>query len=182
MRNNKTQTFAVNINQDESELISQIDAKLEGALPLLTIRDNVLMPGVVMPVFINRRISISTLKYVEKNGCPLAVFTQKSAESEDFDKDSLMPFGTVANLLHFMQMPDGTYTALLSGLNRVTLLSTKKTPRNGLTCEVADAPEQKPSGNDVEAYQMALIMLKEKMMEICQKDGIPEEVVKTSSG
>lgn len=179
MQNNKTQAIAVNINQDETDLITQMETNREGTMPLLTIRDNILLPGVVMPIFISRKFSIATLKYVEKNNCAVAVFTQKEADKEDYDVDSLMPYGTVARLLHFMEMPDGSYTALLTGMNRVKLLSTKRLPKNGLLCEVISVPEKKPTKEFIESFHMALLMLKEKMSEICQKENLPEEISKT---
>lgn len=179
MQNNKTQAIAVNINQDEADLMNQMDAKIEGIMPLLTIRDNILLPGVVMPIFISRKFSIATLKYVEKNDCNVAVFTQKEADKEDYDVNSLMPFGTVARLLHFMEMPDGSYTALLTGMNRVKLLSTKRLPKNGLSCEVVNVPEKRPDKANIESFHMALLMLKDKMTEICHKENLPDEISKT---
>ncbi len=88
-------------------------------VPVLALRNAVLFPGTVYPVTIGREKSIRLIKDAEKGGLPIAAVPQTDVSVEDPGGEDLNEFGTAAKVLKSIEMPDGTITAILQGLDRV---------------------------------------------------------------
>ena len=90
-------------------------------IPVLPLRDIVVFPHMVVPLFVGRDKSVKALESVMKNDKKIMLITQKSAAVDDPNKDDLFDFGTVANVLQLLKLPDGTVKVLVEGLGRASI-------------------------------------------------------------
>ena len=90
-----------------------------GDLPLLPLRDIVLFPGTVVPFDVGRAKTVLLAEHLATQEQPLvAVFTQKSAETEDPGESELHDVGTLARVLGAVKGPGGSYSLILEGVVR----------------------------------------------------------------
>ena len=75
----------------------------------------------VVPLFVGRDKSVKALESVMKGDKKIMLITQKSASVDDPKKNDLFDFGTVANVLQLLKLPDGTVKVLVEGLNRASI-------------------------------------------------------------
>ncbi|MFA5573566.1 MAG: endopeptidase La [Brumimicrobium sp.] len=90
-------------------------------IPILPIRNNVLFPGVVIPITVGRSKSVELIKYANRTDKIVGVISQKDAEIEDPTFEDLNSIGTVASILKLLKMPDGTSTVIIQGKRRFEL-------------------------------------------------------------
>ena len=90
-------------------------------IPVLPLRDIVVFPHMVVPLFVGRDKSVKALESVMKGDKKIMLITQKSASVDDPKKNDLFDFGTVANVLQLLKLPDGTVKVLVEGLNRASI-------------------------------------------------------------
>lgn len=103
----------------ESENMSE---EFENTLyPVLPLRDTVVFPKMIVPLFVGREKSIRALEEVHKNGKTIVLATQKKAALEDPSKDDMYYVGTMGNVLQMLKLPDGTVKVLIEGLERVQI-------------------------------------------------------------
>src|SRR4026208_2455437 len=77
-------------------------------LPVLPLRDIVVFPHMIVPLFVGREKSIRALEEVMKNDALILLATQKNASDDDPSPDSIYEVGTLASVLPLLQLPDGT--------------------------------------------------------------------------
>jgi len=87
-------------------------------VPLLPLRDIVVFPGMVVPLFIGRENSINALKYALSQEKEIFLATQKNAKMDNPSLRDIYSFGTLATVLQLLKMPDGTVKALVEGKRR----------------------------------------------------------------
>lgn len=97
---------------------SLIDKEIGEELPILTLRNMVLLPGVAIPITVARSKSLSLIKKYDKLKRPIGVVAQMDASIEEPESKDLYKIGTVATILKLVTMPDGSTTALINGLSR----------------------------------------------------------------
>ena len=114
-------------NMPESR--DRIEANLYPVLPL---RDIVVFPHMIVPLFVGREKSIKALEEVMGADKQILLATQKNAGDEDPDPDAIYEMGTVANVLQLLKLPDGTVETLLKPENKDQLTQI-------LTCHVVGA-------------------------------------------
>ena len=96
-----------------------MDQKLN--LPLLPLRDIVIFPSMVIPLFVGRDKSITALNEVMKNDKKIILVTQKNSEVDDPKKNDVFAFGCESNILQLLKLPDGTVKVLVEGNKRVKI-------------------------------------------------------------
>ncbi|MEC8968492.1 MAG: endopeptidase La [Bacteroidota bacterium] len=96
--------------------------KVPEKLPILPLRNNVLFPGVVMPITVGRDKSIKLIQDAYKGNKIIGVVSQKDSSIEEPKYDDLYRVGTVAQIVKLLKMPDGSSTAILQGKKRMSLL------------------------------------------------------------
>lgn len=96
---------------------------LEGStqLPMLPLRDTVIFPNMIVPLFVGREKSINALIEAEKTGGRIALSTQKEASVENPKENEIYNIGTVGNILQMLKLPDGTVKVLIEGLYRIKI-------------------------------------------------------------
>tara|TARA_B100000579_G_scaffold74936_1_gene57717 strand:- start:70 stop:2457 length:2388 start_codon:yes stop_codon:yes gene_type:complete len=94
-------------------------------LPLLPLRDIVVFPSMVIPLFVGRDKSITALNEVMKDNKKIILVTQKNSEVDDPKKNDLFSFGCESTILQLLKLPDGTVKVLVEGLKRVKIVDFK---------------------------------------------------------
>jgi len=90
-------------------------------IPVLPLRDVVVFPFMVMPLFVGRPRSISSLDDAMNHGKQLLLVSQKQAELEEPSIDDLYDVGTIANIIQLLKLPDGTVKVLVEGQQRAKI-------------------------------------------------------------
>ena len=90
-------------------------------LPLLPLRDIVVFPHMIVPLFVGREKSVRALEEVMRADKQIFLATQKSAADDDPDTDAIYESGVVASVLQLLKLPDGTVKVLVEGGQRVTV-------------------------------------------------------------
>ena len=90
-------------------------------IPVLPLRDVVVFPFMVMPLFVGRPRSISSLDDAMNNSKQLLLVSQKQAELEEPSIDDLYDVGTIANIIQLLKLPDGTVKVLVEGQQRAKI-------------------------------------------------------------
>src|SRR6202451_1559964 len=88
------------------------------AYPVLPLRDIVVFPHMIVPLFVGREKSIRALEEVMKNDALIMLATQKNASDEDPTPDSISETGTLASVLQLFKWPDGSVKLLVKALER----------------------------------------------------------------
>lgn len=89
--------------------------------PVLPLRDIVVFPGMIVPLFVGREKSVKALEEVMRDDKHILVVTQKNAQDDDPAPDQIYSTGTIATVLQLLKLPDGTVKVLVEGLNRATI-------------------------------------------------------------
>ncbi len=92
-------------------------------LPLLPLRDVVVFPHMVIPLFVGRPKSIKALDVAMDSGKQILLVAQKSAAKDDPGADDLHAIGSVATVLQMLKLPDGTVKVLVEGVRRAQLVA-----------------------------------------------------------
>ena len=93
------------------------------SIPLLPLRDIVVFPGMVAPLFVGRKQSVNALNHVMSKDKKIFLLTQKDSDVETPDIENLYQCGTIAKVLQLLKLPDGTIKVLVEGLQRANLKS-----------------------------------------------------------
>src|SRR5690606_8822902 len=149
-------------------------------LPVLPLRDVVVFPHMVIPLFVGREKSIRALELAMEGDRRIALVAQKSAEVDDPGAADLYGVGTLATVLQLLKLPDGTIKVLVEGVDRATV--DKVAERDGtLTCRaqvVEPTGEREP--REIEAVARSLMSLFEQYVKSNRK--LPPELLQTLSG
>jgi len=122
------------------------------AYPVLPLRDIVVFPHMIVPLFVGREKSIRALEEVMRSDTFILLATQKNASDDDPSTDSIFEVGTLASVLQLLKLPDGTVKVLVEGVERAKIL--KYTGR--VDYYEADATSfQDATGERVEAEALA---------------------------
>jgi len=121
-------------------------------LPLLPLRDIVVFPHMIVPLFVGREKSIAALEEVMNSDRQILLFTQKNAGDDDPSPESLYDIGTVASVLQLLKLPDGTVKVLVEGVSRARVR--KFTAREDYFEAVADIIDDQDE-NPVELEALA---------------------------
>src|SRR6266849_5695438 len=92
------------------------------SLPLLPLRDVVVFPHMVIPLFVGRPKSIKALDVAMDAGKHILLVAQKSAAKDDPAAEDLYPIGSVATVLQMLKLPDGTVKVLVEGTQRSQII------------------------------------------------------------
>ena len=103
-------------------------------LPLLPLRDIVVFPNMVIPLFVGRDKSINALNEVMKKEKKIILVTQKNSEVDDPTKNDVFTYGCESNILQLLKLPDGTVKVLVEGIKRVKILDFKDNEKF-ITCD-----------------------------------------------
>ena len=124
--------------------------------PLLPLRDIVIFPSMVVPLFVGREKSIKALQEVMKSDKSIVLITQKNSEIDDPEDKDLFSYGCLSKILQLLKLPDGTVKVLVEGEKRVKILKHNEKEDRFLTCEVEVVEDQNAS-KDLDTFATSLI-------------------------
>ena len=136
--------------------------------PLLPLRDIVIFPSMVVPLFVGREKSIKALQEVMKSDKSIVLVTQKNSEIDDPDGKDLFQYGCLSKVLQLLKLPDGTVKVLVEGEKRVKILDCNS-KNDHLTCEVEVAEDQNFT-KDQEQLAIGLVKKFERLQVLNKKD------------
>ena len=121
-------------------------------LPLLPLRDIVVFPNMVIPLFVGRDKSINALNEVMKKEKKIILVTQKNSEVDDPTKNDVFSYGCESNILQLLKLPDGTVKVLVEGINRVKITDYTDN-KDFITCYYEKVSDQINKDDDFEFNQ-----------------------------
>ena len=148
-------------------------------LPLLPLRDVVVFPHMVIPLFVGRPKSIKALEVAMESGRSILLVAQKSAAKDEPEAADLYRIGCMANILQMLKLPDGTVKVLVEGTQRATVDSIDAQP----ALFMATATPLTPAGvedHEIEAMRRAVVAQFDQFVKLNKK--IPPEVLSSIAG
>ncbi len=148
-------------------------------LPLLPLRDVVVFPHMVIPLFVGRPKSIKALEAAMEQGKSIMLAAQKAAAKDEPSADDIYEIGCVANILQMLKLPDGTVKVLVEGAQRARIHHISELE----THFVADlTPLESEAGDEseVEAMRRAIVQQFDQYVKLNKK--IPPEILTSLAG
>ena len=137
--------------------------------PLLPLRDIVIFPSMVVPLFVGREKSIKALQEVMKADKSIVLVTQKNSEIDDPSGNDLYQYGCLSKVLQLLKLPDGTVKVLVEGEKRIKIINHNNEKENYLTCEVEVVDDENIS-KGLDLYAAGLIKKFEKLQTLSKKE------------
>ena len=148
-------------------------------LQLLPLRDVVVFPHMVIPLFVGRPKSIKALEAAMEEGKNVVLVAQKSAANDEPTPEDLYGVGTVASILQMLKLPDGTVKVLVEGVHRARINHVLNVKEN-YEADVSPIPQEEGDNNEVEAMRRSLFAQFDQYVKLNKK--IPPEVLTSLSG
>jgi ATP-dependent Lon protease len=148
-------------------------------LPLLPLRDVVVFPHMVIPLFVGRPKSIKALEMAMESGKQIMLVAQKSAAKDEPEAEDLYSIGCLANILQMLKLPDGTVKVLVEGTQRARIEAIDVQS----SVFMATALPLKQSGtedHEIEAMRRAVVAQFDQFVKLNKK--IPPEVLSSITG
>ncbi len=155
-------------------------AKNKQTLPMLPLRDVVVYPFMVIPLFVGRDKSIAALEAAMEKDEPVFLLAQLNPSEEDPKAKDLHKMGTIANVLQMLKLPDGTVKVLVEGVERAQVVSLNDTDQEFFVANIERVEEFQDDPVDTEAMRRALLSQFEQLSKLNKK--IPSEVINTVNG
>ncbi len=136
--------------------------------PCLPLRDIVVFPAMIVPLFVGREKSIKALNEVMKTNKKIILVTQKNAEIDDPNEENLYSFGCESKILQLLKLPDGTVKVLVEGIDRVKILecNNEKEFLRTSTEVIKDKIDPKA---DLLSFSIAMVRKLEKLTNLNKK-------------
>ncbi len=137
--------------------------------PLLPLRDIVIFPSIVVPLFVGRKKSIKALEEVMKSDKSVVLVTQKNSEVDDPSEKDIYSYGCLSKVLQLLKLPDGTVKVLVEGLARVKILEIEDDTKKYLSCKTQIIEADKEN-EEHKTFASNLIKKFEKLSTLNKKD------------
>ncbi|MDP3419134.1 endopeptidase La [Falsiroseomonas sp.] len=138
-------------------------------LPVLPLRDIVVFPHMIVPLFVGREKSVRALEAVMRDDKQILLVAQKNAAQDDPGADDLYKVGTVSTVLQLLKLPDGTVKVLVEGGRRARIDAYKGTdPYFEAFAATAEEPP-KPEGRELEALARTVVAQFEQYIKLNKK-------------
>jgi ATP-dependent Lon protease len=147
-------------------------------LPLLPLRDVVVFPHMVIPLFVGRPKSIKALESAMESGKSILLVAQRSAAKDEPSPEDLYRIGCVANILQMLKLPDGTVKVLVEGTQRATVEDIVDI-KTLFMAQITTVPAVEQTSHEIEAMRRALIGQFDQYVKLNKK--IPPEILTSLS-
>jgi ATP-dependent Lon protease len=148
-------------------------------MPLLPLRDVVVFPHMVIPLFVGRPKSIKALETAMDAGKSIVLVAQKSAAKDDPAPEDMYRIGSIANILQMLKLPDGTVKVLVEGTRRATLHEIFDAKTHYAVTVTPMAPEA-VADHEIEAMRRTMIQQFDQYVKLNKK--IPPEILTSLAG
>ncbi len=147
-------------------------------IPLLPLRDVVIFPHMVAPLFVGREKSIRALEEAMKNDKKILLSAQKDAKTNDPGPEDIYSIGTVGSIVQMLRLPDGTVKVLVEGKNRASLKQFNDENKY-FSVSVEDLEEKIPTDSETNAMMRTLVEAFEDYTKLNKR--VPSETLATIS-
>jgi ATP-dependent Lon protease len=147
--------------------------------PLLPLRDVVVFPHMVIPLFVGRAKSIKALEAAMEAGKSIVLVAQKSAAKDEPATDDIYRIGSIANILQMLKLPDGTVKVLVEGTQRARVVDVFD-DKSHLDASIEVIPVDEHPDSEAEAMRRALISQFDQYVKLNKK--IPPEILTSLAG
>ena len=137
--------------------------------PLLPLRDIVVFPSMIVPLFVGREKSIKALQEVMKTDKSIVLVSQKNSEIDEPKNKDIYGYGCLSKVLQLLKLPDGTVKVLVEGEKRVKILEIKKEDSSFLSCNI-EIIEDTNKSKESDLYALSLIKKFERLLIINKRD------------
>jgi ATP-dependent Lon protease len=151
----------------------------QAILPVLPLRDVVVFPYMVIPLFVGRRKSIRALEIAMESDRRIMLVAQKSASDDDPSPNDIHTIGTIANILQLLKLPDGTVKVLVEGEKRALIEAYTET-EDHFAARVALLETLPVEGKEAEALMRSVLNEFDQYVKLNMK--IPPEILTTLAG
>ncbi len=148
-------------------------------LPLLPLRDVVVFPHMVIPLFVGRPKSIKALEAAMEAGKSIMLVAQKNAAKDEPEAEDIYEIGCVANILQMLKLPDGTVKVLVEGAQRARIERIVDGPAH-FTADVLPIVPDHQSTAESEALRRAIVTQFDQYVKLNKK--IPAEILTSIAG
>ena len=148
-------------------------------MPLLPLRDVVVFPHMVIPLFVGRPKSIKALESAMEAGKSILLVAQKSAAKDEPAVEDLYSIGCVANILQMLKLPDGTIKVLVEGVRRAHVDSVEDL-HELFVAKVSPVPLTERDSNEMEGMRRAIVAQFDQYVKLNKK--IPPEILSSLAG
>ena len=139
--------------------------------PLLPLRDIVIFPSIVVPLFVGRKKSIKALEEVMKTDKSIVLVAQKNSEVDDPEQKDIFSYGCLSKILQLLKLPDGTVKVLVEGISRAKIKEISDENKKYLSCKIENIDAEKETEEN-KLYATNLIKKFEKLSSLSKKDSI----------
>ncbi|HSP57580.1 MAG TPA: endopeptidase La [Halomonas sp.] len=158
----------------------QQNAEQTLSLPLLPLRDVVVYPQMVIPLFVGREKSIQALEAAMEADKRVLLVAQREASKDDPDHGDLFSIGTVAEIMQLLKLPDGTVKVLIEGVSRANVGEILVVDQGYTRAEVRLRESEPLTEREQEALVRVLLNQFEQYVKMSKK--VPNEVLNSLSG
>jgi len=148
-------------------------------LPLLPLRDVVVFPHMVIPLFVGRPKSIKALEAAMEQGKSIMLAAQKAAAKDEPSASDIYEIGCVANILQMLKLPDGTVKVLVEGAQRARINRITDTPSH-FVADLTPLESEQGDDSEIEAMRRAIVQQFDQYVKLNKK--IPPEILASLSG
>ncbi|MYM67419.1 endopeptidase La [Pseudoduganella sp. FT55W] len=148
-------------------------------LPLLPLRDVVVFPHMVIPLFVGRPKSIKALEAAMEQGKSIMLAAQKAAAKDEPSASDIYEIGCVANILQMLKLPDGTVKVLVEGAQRARINKITDTPTH-FVADLTPLDSELGDDSEIEAMRRAIVQQFDQYVKLNKK--IPPEILASLSG
>ncbi len=153
--------------------------KEDNAYPALPLRDVVVYPHMVIPLFVGREKSVKALDEAMRGNKKILLIAQKSAADDEPSINDVYPVGTIANILQLLKLPDGTIKVLVEGMDRAGVESFVETD-NGFSVTASRLESVSSDEHELEVLSRSVVSQFDQYAKLNNK--IPPEVIASLSG
>ncbi|MFS0753823.1 endopeptidase La [Noviherbaspirillum sp. 1P10PC] len=148
-------------------------------LPLLPLRDVVVFPHMVIPLFVGRPKSIKALEAAMEQGKSIMLAAQKAAAKDEPSAEDIYEIGCIANILQMLKLPDGTVKVLVEGAQRARIQKITELDSH-FTAELTPVESEPGDEAEVEAMRRAIVQQFDQYVKLNKK--IPPEILTSLAG
>jgi ATP-dependent Lon protease len=163
----------------ENEITTQINDNVSEVVPVLPLRDVVVYPHMVIPLFVGREKSIQALEAATEKNSPIFLVAQMDSSEDEPKADTLYKTGTLANILQLLKLPDGTVKVLVEGISRAKVSSYDDSD-SYFKAQAITFLSDEPDERERDVLMRSLLSQFEQYIKLNKK--IPPEVISSLAG
>jgi ATP-dependent Lon protease len=137
--------------------------------PLLPLRDIVIFPSMVVPLFVGRDKSIKALQEAMKTDKSIVLVAQKNSEIDEPEIKDIYSYGCLSKVLQLLKLPDGTVKVLVEGEKRVKIIEIQNNEKDFLSCKIEPVKDENKT-KESELYAQSIVKKFERLLVLNKRD------------